>query len=95
MAIFEIHLIQLNLGINLTYMSRIVIEVDNQVANAFLNESLDKKERIISTINTYLKKVFQVKDMTEYRLLLDQISDEAENNGITEDKLKDLLDTDD
>jgi bacterioferritin (cytochrome b1) len=76
-------------------MSRIVIEVDNQVANAFLNESLDKKERIISTINTYLKKVFQVKDMTEYRLLLDQISDEAENNGITEEKLKDLLDADD
>jgi hypothetical protein len=76
-------------------MSRIVIEVDNQVANAFLNESSDKKERIISAINTYLKKVFLIKDTAEYKILLDQMSDEAQRNGITEGKLKDLLETDD
>jgi hypothetical protein len=83
------------LGINLIDMSRIVIEVDNQVANAFLNESSDKKERIISAINTYLKKVFLIKDTAEYKILLDQMSDEAQRNGITEGKLKDLLETDD
>jgi hypothetical protein len=76
-------------------MSRIVIEVDNQVANAFLNESSDKKERIVSAINTYLKKVFLIKDTAEYKILLDQMSDEAQRNGITEGKLKDLLETDD
>ncbi|MCF8253598.1 MAG: hypothetical protein K9I36_07315 [Bacteroidia bacterium] len=76
-------------------MSRIVIEVDYQVANAFLNESSDKKERIISAINTYLKKVFLIKDTAEYKILLDQMSDEAQRNGITEGKLKDLLETDD
>ncbi|MBU3662114.1 MAG: hypothetical protein FGM41_02825 [Bacteroidetes bacterium] len=76
-------------------MSRIVIEVENQVANAFLNESSDKKERITSAINAYLKKVFLTKDTAEYKILLDQMSDEAQTNGITESKLKDLLETDD
>lgn len=95
MLVFKIHLNQLNLGINLIDMSRIVIEVDNLVANAFLNESADKKERISSAINTYLKKVFLIKDTAEYKILLDQLSDEAQRNGITEGKLKDLLETDD
>lgn len=83
------------MGINLIDMSRIVIEVENQVANAFLNESSDKKERITSAINAYLKKVFLTKDTAEYKILLDQMSDEAQTNGITESKLKDLLETDD
>lgn len=76
-------------------MSRIVIEVDNQVANAFLNESSDTRERIVNSINSYLKKVFLKKDVEDYKLLLSQISEEAEKNGITEEKLKLLLDSDD
>jgi len=76
-------------------MSRIVIEVDNQVANAFLNESSDKRELIVNSINSYLKKVFLKKDLENYQVLLSQISKEAEKNGITEEKLKILLDSDD
>lgn len=76
-------------------MSRIVIEVDNQVANAFLNEPSERRERIISAINSYLKKVFLVKDNADYKMLLDQFSDEAKWNGLTEEKLNDLLEGDD
>jgi|688.fasta_scaffold850367_1 flagellar biosynthesis/type III secretory pathway protein FliH len=76
-------------------MSRIVIEVENQVANAFLNESSDTRERIVNSINSYLKKVFLKKDIEDYKLLLSQISEEAEKNGLTEEKLKLLLNSDD
>jgi flagellar biosynthesis/type III secretory pathway protein FliH len=76
-------------------MSRIVIEVENQVANAFLNESSDTRERIVNSINSYLKKVFLKKDLEDYKLLLSQISEEAEKNGLTEEKLKLLLNSDD
>lgn len=72
-----------------------MIEVDNQVANAFLNEPSERRERIISAINSYLKKVFLIKDTADYKMLLDQFSDEAKRNGLTEEKLKDLLEGDD
>ncbi len=76
-------------------MSRILIEVDSQVADAFLKVSSDKRIRITNTINNYLKKVFLSNNQADYKKLMDQLSEEARSNGLTEELLKDILESND
>jgi oligoendopeptidase F len=76
-------------------MSRIVIEVDDQVANAFANANDDKRNKMSGVINTLLKKIINDATLNDYKQMLDKASDEATKNGLTEEMLKELLASDD
>jgi len=72
-------------------MSRIIIEVDEQVAKAFLNADQAKKGRMNEAINALLKKIVNDSSAESYKQMLNQISDEAEKQGLTQALLNELL----
>ena len=72
-------------------MNRIVIEVDEQVANAFMKADRQRQKSISHAINAWLKKVVNASSLKQYRQMLDTMSDEAESKGLTAKKLELLL----
>jgi hypothetical protein len=72
-------------------MSRIVIEVDEQVAKAFLNAGKARQGKMNEAINAMLKKIVNDASSGNYKQMLDQISDEAEKEGLTQELLNELL----
>jgi hypothetical protein len=72
-------------------MSRILIEVDEQVARAFENTKPENKEKLNFAINALLKKSINDSDIKNYKQILDNLSDEATKNGLNENILEDLL----
>jgi hypothetical protein len=72
-------------------MSRIVIEVDEQVAKAFLNAGKARQGKMNEAINAMLKKIVNDASSGNYKQMLDQISDEAEKEGLTQALLNELL----
>jgi hypothetical protein len=72
-------------------MSRIVIEVDEQVAKAFLNADKARQGKMNEAINAMLKKIVNDSSSDSYKQMLDQISDEAAKEGLTQELLNELL----
>lgn len=72
-------------------MSRIIIEVDEQVARAFVHVDRQRQKSISKAINGWLKKLVNVSSLSSYKQMLDTMSDEASAKGLTEEKLQRLL----
>jgi len=72
-------------------MSRIVIEVDESVAKAFMRADAQRQRSISNAINGWMKKALNATSMGSYRKFLDGMSDEAAANGLTPEKLEQLL----
>ena len=72
-------------------MNRIIIEVDEQVAKAFMQAGKQRQKSISSVINGWLKKVVNASSLSQYKQMLDTMSDEAAKNGLTSEKLEQLL----
>ena len=76
-------------------MSRIIIEVDDRVAKAFQNANPERKKQVNDIINMWLKKAINDATSDDYKKTLDEMSDEAEKNGLTPEILEQLLKQDD
>lgn len=76
-------------------MERIVIEVDKPTATAFGKFSPETKSRFNATVALTLKKMINDATAENHKRFLDELSDEAQKNGLTEEILNDLMKTDD
>ncbi len=72
-------------------MSRIVIEVDGSVADAFLGADEKQRQSISRAVNGWLKKMMNTASHERHMQILDGLSAEAEANGLTPDILTSLL----
>ncbi len=72
-------------------MEKIVIEIDNPTAEKFKKFSAETRSRFSETVAIALKKIINDATDESYKNFLDEISDEAQKNGLTEDILNDLL----
>jgi len=72
-------------------MNRIVIEVDDEVAKAFMHADKSRQKSISNAINGWLKKVVNRSSLNQYKHMLDTMGDEAAANGLTPEKLEQLL----
>ena len=72
-------------------MERIVIEVDNQVANAWRNTPLEKRKRIGNELNVRIGKELLNYSKQEYLKFLDDLQEKMKERGLTEEILNDIL----
>lgn len=72
-------------------MSRIVIEVDEAVANAFMQADSERRRSISNAINAWMKKALNAATIGAYSKFLDSIGEEAAANGLTAERLEELL----
>jgi hypothetical protein len=76
-------------------MERIVLEVDDATGKAYQKFSTKAKTEFNRVISIFLKKAINDADADNYKNFLDKIGREAEENGLTPEKLGELLRTDD
>ncbi len=76
-------------------MERIVIEVDEPTATAFGKFSPKTKNRFNESVSIALKKMINNVTAGSHKKFLDDLSAQAEKNGLTEEILNDLLRDDD
>ena len=76
-------------------MERIVLEVDDATGKAYQRFSVKAKDEFNRVISLFLKKAINDADSNNYKKFLDEISHEAEANGLTPEILSELLRTDD
>jgi len=72
-------------------MSHIIIEVDEQIARAFMHADKQQQRSISKVISSWLKKLVNTSSLNSYKQMLDAMSDEAYKNGLTPEKLEHLL----
>ena len=72
-------------------MERIVLEVDDATGKAYRKFSDETKQSFNRTISAFLKKAINDSGSADYQKMLDNMGDEAVNNGLTPEILKDLL----
>ncbi len=76
-------------------MERIVLEVDDATGKAYQGFSIEAKNEFNRVISLFLKKAINDADTDNYKKFLDEIGRKAEGNGLTSEKLTELLHTDD
>lgn len=76
-------------------MDKIVIEIDNPTAEEFKKLSPETQTRFGETISIALKKIINEATDDSYKRFLDEISNEAQKNGLNEEILNELLKADD
>ena len=76
-------------------MERIVLEVDDTVGKLYRKMSNESKQQLNQTISLMLKKAVNDATFIDYSKLLDDVGNEAMNNGLTPEILEALLSSDD
>jgi hypothetical protein len=76
-------------------MAQIVLEVNDAVGKRYNSLSREQKEKYNRAIGLMLKKVLNDIAAAKYSELLDEIGNEAINNGLTPEILESLLASDD
>lgn len=76
-------------------MDKIVIKIDNPTAEEFKKLSPETQTRFGETISIALKKIINEATDDSYKRFLDEISNEAQKNGLNEEILNELLKADD
>lgn len=76
-------------------MERIVLEVDEATGKAYQKLNLEAKQKFNRAISLFLKKAINDVDAGNYNKLLDEIGEEAARNGLTAEKLTELLNSND
>ncbi|MBD1843792.1 hypothetical protein H6F89_10340 [Cyanobacteria bacterium FACHB-63] len=70
-------------------METINIQVDTEVARTYHSANPEQQQKVQALMNLWLKRALQV---TQLQTTMDQLSDEAEANGLTPDILRSILD---
>lgn len=70
-------------------METINIQVDADVAKTYHSANPEQQQKVQALMNLWLKRALQV---TQLQTTMDQLSDEAEANGLTPDILRSILD---
>lgn len=71
-------------------MDRIILEVDDRSAKKWMYASQDKKEQLSKSIEQLIDKSLSATDDNFWEFL-NKISEQAQSNGLTEEKLHQLL----
>ena len=72
-------------------MEKITIEVDNEIAKAYREAKINKQQEIQTIINDLLKQMIQNKTLDD---IIQEVPTKAKNNGLTQEKLDDILNSD-
>ena len=72
-------------------MERIVIEVDNETAKKWQDTSPEIKDGFGKNFQNLIEIISHEIKVAHFESLLDQASDEAQRNGLTEEILQQLL----
>jgi hypothetical protein len=70
-------------------METISIQVDASTARAFQSAQPEEQQKIQALLNLWLKRAI---DVTNLQATMDQLSDEAEANGLTPEILQSICD---
>ena len=70
--------------------ARITIELDTDVARAYRTAPEEKQKKMQALLNLWLRE-FAAAPATPLRVLMDEISDKAEDRGLTPEILESLL----
>jgi hypothetical protein len=76
-------------------MERIVLQVDDSLGKIYKDFTDKNKLRFKEAVSIMLKKSVNDLCLDTYKLQLDQLGFEAAKNGLTEEKLNELLESDD
>lgn len=74
-------------------MERIVLEIDSLSARKWEQASYDKKIRLSKSISQIIARSLNERD-DDFWSFIDRISEKAASNGLTEEKLDQLLNED-
>ncbi len=69
-------------------METISIQVDADIARAFQSAQPEEQQKIQALVSLWLKRAM---DLTTLQIVMDQMSDEAEANGLTPTILQSIL----
>ena len=70
-------------------METIEIQVDADVARTYQAANPEQQQKVQALMNAWLKRAMQI---TQLQTTMDQMSDEAEANGLTPEILQSILD---
>lgn len=76
-------------------MGRIVIEVADETAKKWRSASAESKERVSQMMNIRLIKTLMRDEKEELKKVMDRIGRTAQENGLTEEILQEILAEDD
>lgn len=76
-------------------MERIVLEVDDTTGKIYRQFTDEDKTRFREAVSLMLKKSINDISLTAYKIQLDQWGQKAVENGLTQEKLDELLEADD
>ncbi|MDP9080999.1 MAG: hypothetical protein M3O71_26580 [Bacteroidota bacterium] len=76
-------------------MRILTLPVDDSIAESYNSAAPQEKSRINSLVNMLLAKFLKEKDNTTLFSIMEDMSDEAKKNGLTIEKLGELMDWDD
>jgi hypothetical protein len=69
-------------------MTVIPIQVDPEIAQAFQSFQPEQQQQIQALMNQWLKEVINI---SKLQMTMDELSDEAEKNGLTPEILESIL----
>lgn len=72
-------------------MERIILEVDETVGKVYRQFSPESKKEFNQAVSLMLKKTANDASFSDYMVYLDTIGNKATANGLTPEKLDDLL----
>lgn len=72
-------------------MERIILEVDETVGKVYRQFSPESKKEFNQAVSLMLKKAVNDTSFSDYMVYLDAIGNKAITNGLTSDKLDELL----
>ena len=70
--------------------NKITIQIDPEAAQAYKSASSDEKKKLQMLISIWLKEV-TLKDKSSLKQLMDNISDNVQNRGLTPEILETIL----
>ena len=72
-------------------MQNITLSVDSQAAKSFLGASVEEKNKLQILISLLLRQRLQEKNVPSIDEILDRMSDYAKGQGLTEERLQEIL----
>ena len=69
-------------------METITLQVDSQIAKAYREAEPEKKQKIATIVNEWLRTIIQEKSLEQ---IIDEMQEQAQANGLTEEILNKIL----
>lgn len=72
-------------------MRILAIKVEDKIADIYNTINISEKKKIDNIINTFLNEIFRKNSEISYEKLCNEISNEAMKNGLTMEKLAEIM----